>query len=66
MSWPLAITLALIGVRNIQDVNKYNEADVWANMYLKKPKLKSNQKTRKTSYKPPIRFKIGEFVHISL
>ena len=40
------------------DVNKSNEADVWAYMYLKKPKTI-------TESKPVFRFKIDDFVRIS-
>ncbi|MCG7879176.1 MAG: DDE-type integrase/transposase/recombinase, partial [Candidatus Thiodiazotropha endolucinida] len=47
-----------------REVNEDNEADVWANMYLKKPKRK--RKSKMTSYKPPIRFKKGQLVRVSL
>ena len=47
-----------------KDVNKDNEADVLANMYLKKPKVKKKPKTT-TRYKPPIKFKKGQFVRVS-
>lgn len=40
------------------DINKENEADVWAFMYLKKPKF-----VRK--YKPKYKLKKGDFVRIS-
>lgn len=45
-----------------KDVNKGNEADVWANLYLKKSKRK---KSTSSTYKPPIKFKKGQFVRVS-
>lgn len=47
-----------------KDVNKDNEADVWAYMYLKSPKRKRNLK-RKVKIKPAIKFKRGQFVRVS-
>lgn len=49
-----------------KEVNTDNEADLWAHMYLKKPKIKSKPKTTTTSYKPPIRCKKGQLVRVSL
>ena len=48
-----------------KDVNKANEADVWAHMYLKKRKPKLNKQGKRSSYKPKIKFKKGQFVRIS-
>ena len=42
-----------------KDVNKENEADIWAYMYLKK---KGSKKSRKIT---PFRFRVGDYVRIS-
>ena len=39
------------------DVNKENEADIWADLYLKKH--------RRTEVKPTFKFKLGDLVRIS-
>ena len=52
-----------------KDINKDNEADVWAYMFLKKSKSKkaSTSKTSKyrPKYKPKIHFKKGQLVRVS-
>lgn len=47
-----------------KDVNKGNEADVWAHMYLQKSKSERRKKSKR-KYKPPIKFKKGQLVRIS-
>lgn len=42
-----------------KNVNKNNEADIWAYMYLK------NQKGKKTKRVAPYRYKVGDYVRIS-
>ena len=46
-----------------KNIDKTNEVDVWANMFLKKSK--SKPKTSKKTYKPPIKFRKGQYVRIS-
>lgn len=48
-----------------KDINKANEADVWAYMYLKKSKSKTASTNKKTKYKPKINFKKGQLVRVN-
>ena len=48
-----------------KDVNKANEADVWAYMYVKKSRHKKPSQLKKTKFKPSIKFNVGQFVRVS-
>ena len=48
-----------------KDVNKANEADVWAYMYVKKSRHKKPSHLKKTKFKPSIEFNVGQFVRVS-
>ena len=46
------------------DVNKNNEADVWAYMYLKPSKARKKTKNN-SKYYPPLKYKKDQFVRVS-
>ena len=46
-----------------KDVNKSNEADLWAFMYLRKPAKEAKRTPKKRT--APYKFKLGDLVRIS-